>query len=172
MKELISIFSRSIGVVILFTLFLAAGCKKNPSGDCSENVPVLDNTCNCKVGVNHFEMIDIVADECGYQFMLNNLDFFTFYIGRINNTYSMEDMGRLASLVNDHNIEIMVELGGVLGPGWGNLTDNENGKNSALVEIEMSRNWLKLLLITVLYILLMNHGMMILQSGLLPGGCF
>ena len=140
MNQIIStpLFAAAIGL-----LLLTAGCKQASSLDCGENVQVLDNTCNCKVGVNHFEMIDIAADECGYPFLLKNIDFFTFYIGRINSAYSMEDMGRLVSLVSEHNIEVLVELGGVLGPGWGNLTDIDNGKKGALVEINMSRNWVR-----------------------------
>jgi len=38
-------------------------------------------------------------------------------------------------------MEVIVELGGVLGPGWGSLTDTDNGKESALVEINISKNW-------------------------------
>ena len=69
---------------------LLVSCNKEPSDNCGKDVQVLDNLCNCKIGVNHFEMNDIASDSCDYQFLINNLDFFTFYIQRINITYFNE----------------------------------------------------------------------------------
>jgi hypothetical protein len=120
--------------------FLAGSCD-DKTGNCEGEVQILDKTCHCRVGVNHYDMIDIVKDECSYRFLVQNLDFLAFYIGKISNDYSMGDMQRLAAIAVDQDLEVIIELGGVLGPGWGNLTDIDNGKESALTEIQMSRNW-------------------------------
>jgi len=86
-------------------------------------------------------MNDIASDSCDYQFLINNLDFFTFYIQRINKHYTLAEIRKLVEIVERHDMEVIVELGGVLGPGWGSLTDTDNGKESALVEINISKNW-------------------------------
>jgi hypothetical protein len=127
-------------ILFVYGILLAVSCDKETDA-CGGDIQILENTCECKVGVNHFDMIDIASDDCGYRFLVNNLDFFAFYIGKIHNDYSMDDMKKLAGIVAEQNMEVIVELGGVLGPGWGSLTDIDNGKESALVEINMSKNW-------------------------------
>lgn len=128
-------------IIFLCGSLLAGSCKKESEECGGGNIEILEKTCNCKIGVNHFGMIDIASDDCVYRFLINNLDFFAFYIGKINNVYSMENMQKLAGIVKEQDLEVIVELGGVLGPGWGQLTDIDNGKESALVEIQMSKNW-------------------------------
>ncbi|MBA7649664.1 hypothetical protein ES703_57461 [subsurface metagenome] len=130
-------------ISLLSIALLTVSCNKEPSEGCGGEVQILDNTCNCKIGVGHFSVIDIASDECEYQFLVNNLDFLAFYINRIRNDYSMEDMQKLVEIVEEQDMEVIVELGGVLGPGWGSLTDIDNGKSSALVEINNSRNWIR-----------------------------
>lgn len=132
--------SRALFVLICGAL-LAFSCNRESHG-CGGDVQILDNTCNCEVGVNHFDLIDIASDECGYHFLVNNINFLAFYIGKIHNDYSMEEMQKLAGMVSQRDLEVIVELGGVLGPGWGNLTDIDNGKESALVEIRNSKKWI------------------------------
>ena len=57
---------------VLRTLFLlawgallAVSCDKEPSDDCNGDAQILDNTCNCKVGVGHARVIDIASDDNG-----------------------------------------------------------------------------------------------------------
>jgi hypothetical protein len=139
---------RSILALICVTL-LSVSCDKETVDDyiehgdeCGGDVQILDNTCNCKVGVNHADIIDIARDTCDYRFLISNIDFLAFYINKIKDEYSMEDMQKLAGIVEKHDMEVIVELGGVLGPGWGSLTDIDNGKESALVEINNSKKWI------------------------------
>ncbi|MCP4313846.1 MAG: hypothetical protein GY790_21540 [Bacteroidetes bacterium] len=129
--------------MVVCGVLLTGSCNQETTVDCGKNVQVLDNLCNCKIGVGHFKVIDIASDECEYQFLVNNLDFLAFYINRIKNEYSMEDMRKLVEIVEEQDMEVIVELGGVLGPGWGSLTDIDNGKKSALVEIANINNWIR-----------------------------
>ena len=129
-------------LILVCGVFFAGSCNQESSDGCGGDVQILDNTCDCEVGVNHVRMIDMAADECEYHFLVNNLDFLAFYIGKIHNDYSMEDMQKLVGMVKERDLEVIIELGGVLGPGWGNLTDVDNGKESALVEIRNSKNWI------------------------------
>jgi len=127
--------------IVVCGVLLTGSCDQETTDDCNGDVQILDNTCNCKVGVGHARVIDIASDDCGYRFLVNNIDFLAFYINKINSEYGMEDMQKLVGIVDEHDLEVIVELGGVLGPGWGSLTDVENGKESALVEIRNSKNW-------------------------------
>ena len=127
--------------LLIACTFTANSCKQEAPEGCCDEVLNPEKNCSCRVGVNHRELIDIVDDTSNYSFMLNNLDFLALYIGRIRSAYEMEDMELLARVVEDHDLEVIVELGGVLGPGWGSLTDVENGKQSALVEIKGVNNW-------------------------------
>lgn len=129
-------------IVLVLAAFSALSCHKESVNGCDGEFQVRDNACNCAIGVNHFDLIDLVSDECGYRFLINNLDFLVFYVGKIHNAYSMEDMQKLVQITEEQDLEVIVELGGVLGPGWGNLNDIENGKESARVEIQMSKKWI------------------------------
>lgn len=120
---------------------LTGSCDQEPSGDCIGDVRILDNTCNCEVGINHADIIDIAWDKCEFSFLVNNIDFLAFYINKINSAYDIKQMQKLVGIVKEHDLEVIVEMGGVLGPGWGNLTDLDNGKESALVEIQNSKRW-------------------------------
>ncbi len=128
---------------LIFTSFMSGSCNEDPVDEYGAEVRILEDTCSCKIGVGHARVIDIVSDDYEYQFLINNLDFLTFYINRIKNEYSMEDMRKLVDIVEEQEMEVIVELGGVLGPGWGGLTDIDNGKKSAQVEIKNSLNWIR-----------------------------
>jgi hypothetical protein len=134
-------FAGCLLVVLGVLLISSVPCEKNRrkgAADLSENI------CNCMVGVGHKKVIDIVGiDSSGYNLLVNNLGFIAFYINSINSEYSMQDMKKLASIINRRGIPVIFEIGGVLGPGWGKLTDKDNGKESAQVEIQNSRNWVK-----------------------------
>lgn len=128
----------------LFFLFTTciffSGCNKDGS-NCTDEIIVLENLCGCDVGLGHHDAIEIVSDDCGYRFLTSNIDFIAFYINKIKNDYSLEDMKKLVAIVEVQDIPVVVELGGVLGPGWGPLTDHANGKESALIEIQNSKKW-------------------------------
>ncbi len=130
-------------LVLVCGALLAGSCKQEESSHgCGEDIRIPRNTCHCEVGVNHFDLIDMASDECAYHFLVNNLDFLTFYIGKIHKEYPIQDMQKLAKTVREQDWDVIVELGGVLGPGWGDLTDVDNGKESALVEIRNCKNWI------------------------------
>ena len=128
-------------ILLVGLTLLTPSCKQETGSKCGEAVEVLEKNCNCKVGVNHAGMNAMALDDCGYRFLTGHLDFLVFYIGKINKEYSLSEMQQLANIVAENKLEVIIELGGVLGPGWGNLTDKDNGRESAKVEIQMSKNW-------------------------------
>jgi hypothetical protein len=94
-----------------------------------------------KIGVGHREINAIASDPGNYEGLIGNIDFITLYINKIKSTYSDEELQQLANIVNENSIETVIEMGGVLGPVWGKLGDIENGKKSALAEIQNVGRW-------------------------------
>ena len=138
------IFGCLLILLAISLVYSLSGEKNRPKGTKADLPENAENIYNCRVGVGHKKIIDIVGiDSTGYKLLLNNLGFIAFYINSINSEYSLQDMQKLVSIVNKKGIPVVFEIGGVLGPGWGRLTDKENGKESALVEIQNSRNWVK-----------------------------
>lgn len=131
---------RLFSLLVCLTL-LSGSCKQETGSECGEEAEVLEKNCNCRVGVNHAGMNAMASDDCGYRNLVKNLDFLAFYIGKINHDYSFSEIQKLVKTVEENKLEVIIELGGVLGPGWGNLTDIDNGRESAAVEIQMSKNW-------------------------------
>jgi len=130
-------------IALVFTAFLSGSCNEDSFDEYGAEVRELEDTCSCKIGVGQRRIIDIVSNESEYQYLVNNLDFLTLSIGRIYDDYSLEDMQKLVAIVEEQEMEVIVELGGLLGPGWGGLPDIDNGKLSAQSEINRSRNWIR-----------------------------